>query len=51
MTPATPMLCDLQNQEHELVKDYSNYGSNDMLPEKQKLTIIEIKKTIMEWKG
>ena len=51
MTPATPMLCDLQNQEHELEKDYPNYGNNDTLAEKQKLTIIEINKTIMEWKG
>ena len=51
MTTATPMLCDLQNQEHELVRDYPNYSNNDTLAEKQKLTIIEINKTIMEWKG
>ena len=32
------------------MKDYPNYWNNDTLAEKQKLTIIEINKTIMEWK-
>ena len=30
MTLATPVLCDLENWEHELVKAYPNYWNNDM---------------------